>query len=131
MNLDKQKLRALMDRIAAKKGEFAFFGLFLRDEAPDKWDLVVSAPWLEKGKLKALSEFVEELASAVGEEQLLSLSRVVTLRADDPSLDAVLRHISVDGDVREYQDADLFGLKMRHAYIFRAAKPHTSPSRAA
>jgi hypothetical protein len=33
MNIDKQKLRVLMDRIAAEKGEFAFFGLFLRDEA--------------------------------------------------------------------------------------------------
>jgi hypothetical protein len=131
MNIDKQKLRVLMDRIAAEKGEFAFFGLFLRDEAPDKWDLVVSAPWLEKGKMKALSEFVKELASAVGEEQLLSLSRVVTLRADDPSLDAVLRNISVDGDVREIQDADLFGLKIKDAFIFRAAKPRTSPSRAA
>jgi hypothetical protein len=131
MNIDKQKLRVLMDRIAAEKGEFAFFGLFLRDEAPDKWDLVVSAPWLEKGKLKALSEFVKELASAVGEEQLLSLSRVVTLNADDPSLDAVLRAVSVDGDVREIRDADLFGLKIKHAFIFRAAKPRTSPVRAA
>jgi hypothetical protein len=91
----------------------------------------VSAPWLEKGKMKALSEFVKELASAVGEEQLLSLSRVVTLNADDPSLDAVLRAVSVDGEVREIQDADLFGLKIKRAFIFRAAKPHTSPSRAA
>jgi hypothetical protein len=131
MNIDKEKLRALMDRIASEKGDFDLFGLFLRDEAPDKWDLVVSAPWLEKGKLKALSEFINELALAIGDQQLLSLSRVVTLNADDPSLDAVLRAVSVDGDVREIQDADLFGLKIKHAFIFRAAKPRTSPSRAA
>jgi hypothetical protein len=51
------KLRKAMRDIAAKKGEFTFFGLLRRADAPGTWDLVVSAPWLGKGKLKALGEF--------------------------------------------------------------------------
>ena len=114
-----------MRELSTEKGEFDLFGLFLRTEAPDKWDLVVSSPWLEQGKLKALSEFVEKLNVAIGEEQVLSLSRVVTLNADDPALHAVTRAVKVnlDDDPIEMHDSDLFGLPIRHAYILRAKRP--------
>src|SRR5260370_578722 len=101
MNIYKEKLRALMNHVGAEKGDLTFFGLFLRDDAPEKWDLVVSAPWLDKGKMKALSDFIDKLASAIGPRQLLSLSRVVTLSAGNPSLDAVLRTVTVNGEARE------------------------------
>src|SRR2546421_8421493 len=55
-----EKFRRLMEDISAERGEFVFFGLFLREEAVDKWDLVISAPWIEADKLKALREFVEK-----------------------------------------------------------------------
>ncbi len=51
-----------MDEIARKKGEFTLFALLMRADAPGTWDLVVSAPWLESGKLKATGEFVRLLA---------------------------------------------------------------------
>jgi hypothetical protein len=123
MTIDIDKLRQLMRDLSKEKGEFSLFGLFLRAEAPDKWDLVVSSPWLEEGKLKALGEFAERLAAAIGEEQLLSLSRVVTLNADDPALDAVTKAVSVEDGLIEIRDSDLFGLRIAHAYIFRAKRP--------
>ncbi len=43
-----------MDDIAKRKGEFWLFGLFMRADASGIWDLVVAAPWLESGKLKAV-----------------------------------------------------------------------------
>ena len=38
------RLRKAMRDIAAEKGEFTLFGLFMRTDAPGTWDLVVSAP---------------------------------------------------------------------------------------
>ena len=61
-----EKFRRAMQDISATRGEFILFGLFLREEAPDKWDLVISAPWLETDKLKALREFVEKATPIVG-----------------------------------------------------------------
>jgi len=122
MKVDIDKLRQLMHDVSIEKGEFSLFGLFLRAEAPDKWDLVVSSPWLEEGKLKALGEFVEKLAAAIGEDQLLSISRVVTLNADDPALDAVTKAVSVEDGLIEIRDSDLFGLKIAHAYVLRAKR---------
>jgi hypothetical protein len=114
------KLRQVMEQVSVEKGDFTLFGLFLREESPDKWDLVISAPWLEEGKLKALGEFVEKLSSIVGQEDVLSLSRIVTLNHNDPSLNAVLRAVQVENHPIEFRDNDLFGLEIKHAYILRA-----------
>lgn len=116
------KLRRVMEEVSAEKGEFVLFGLFLREEAQDKWDLVMSAPWLEEGKLKALGEFVEKAASIVGEEELLTLSRIVTLNHDDPNLDAILEAVQVDNGPLELWNRDFFGLEIKHVYILRAKR---------
>jgi len=129
MKIDIAKLRQLMRDLSKEKGEFSLFGLFLRAEAPDKWDLVVSSPWLEVGKLRALGEFVDRLSAAIGEDQLLSISRVVTLNGDDPALETVTKAVGVEDGLVEIRDSDLFGLNIAHAYVFRA-KPPQVPARA-
>lgn len=128
--IEVEKLRRVMEKISAEKGEFVLFGLFLREEAPDKWDLVLSAPWLEKGKLRGLGEFVEKAASIVGKQEFLNLSRIVTLNQDDPSLDAILRKIRVDNGPVEIWDSNFFGLEIKHAYILRAKRAIESESKA-
>jgi len=42
------KFVSLERDIASEKGEFSLFALFLREDAEDNWDLLASAPWLEK-----------------------------------------------------------------------------------
>jgi hypothetical protein len=116
------KLRRLMEEVSAEKGEFTFFGLFLREEAQDKWDLLVSAPWLEEGKLKALGEFVEKAASIIGEGDFLLLSRIVTLNHDDPNLKKILETVQVDGSPLELWDTNFFGVEIKRAYILHAKK---------
>lgn len=116
------KLRQVMEELSAEKGEFALFGLFLREEAQDKWDLVISAPWLEEGKLKALGEFVQKAASIVGEQELLALSRIITLNHDDPNLDAILDAVEVEETPLELWNTSFFGLEIKHAYILRAKR---------
>lgn len=117
-----EKLRRVMNEVSAEKGEFVLFGIFLREEAPDKWDLVISAPWLEEGKLKGLGEFVEKAASIVGEEELLTLSRIVTLNHDDPNLQTILRSVQVNNGPAEIWNSNFFGLEIKHAYILRAKR---------
>lgn len=111
-----------MEEVSAEKGEFVLFGLFLREEAQDKWDLVISAPWLEDGKLKALGEFVQKAALIVGEQEFLALSRIVTLNHDDPNLDIILEAIEVENTPVELWNKNFFGLEIKHAYILRAKR---------
>jgi len=108
--------------IAAKKGQFALFGVFMRADGPGKWDLVVSPPWLETGKLKALSEFTVLLSESIGEKSLQELARIVTLKAGDPSVKAVMSAFSVeDGELR-VQRSTLFGLGIEDGIILRAKR---------
>jgi len=79
-----EKFRRVMEDISAERGEFVFFGLFLREEAPDTWDLVISAPWLETGKVKALGEFVEKVTAIVGKQELLKLLKCCSNNAVEP-----------------------------------------------
>lgn len=120
--IDINRLRDAMHLVSAEKGDFVLFGLFLREEASDKWDLVISAPWLEEGKLVALSEFIKRIAPVVGEQELLTLSRVITLNHDDPSLEAILGAFSIEDGTLEINDTTLFGMRIKHAYIIRAKR---------
>ena len=115
-----EKFRRVMEEVSAERGEFVFFGLFLREEAPGTWDVVISAPWLGAGKLKTLGEFVEKVTAIVGKQELLTLSRIVTLNHDDPNLEAVLKAVQVDNGPLELWHPDFFGLDIKHAYILRA-----------
>ena len=45
-----QRFGSLEAEIAQKKGDFSLFALFLREDAPDRWDLLVSAPWASSNK---------------------------------------------------------------------------------
>ena len=115
------RLRQAMRDIAKKKGDFTFFALFLRTDAPGTWDLVVAAPWLEKDTLKTLSEFTRLLTQSVGENTLQQLARVVTISELDPRLRDIVSKFPVDNGVEHsIQSTDLFGLDIEEAIILRA-----------
>lgn len=124
-------LRRVMNKVSAEIGDFILFGLFLREDPQDKWDLVISAPWLEEAKLKGLGEFVEKMASIIGEKELLKLSRIVTLSQSDPRLQTILQEVQVDNGLVEMSDKNLFGLPIRQAYILHSKRPIETFSNAA
>lgn len=121
--IDTMRLRERMHKIEAKKKErFRLFGLFMREDSPGKWDLVISAPWLERGKLKALGEFAKEMTREFGLEEVLSLSRIVTLNHDDPALHAILKEVGAVENTLVRQGQGLFGLPIEQAYILRTTQ---------
>ncbi|HEY0872770.1 MAG TPA: hypothetical protein VGD94_04805 [Vicinamibacterales bacterium] len=116
-------LRKAMRVIAAKKGALTLFAKIRRADAPGTWDLVVSAPWLEAGKLKATSELVELLSDSLGEDSLHEFSRIQTVGADHPTVKFILDNLSEEDGERRVQSTDLFGLQIEEAVIFRAKRP--------
>ena len=121
--ISSKKLRKAMHDIAAENGDFTLFALFMRaDSSGGVWDLVVSAPWLETGNLKALRELVELLSKSLGESNLRDFSRVETVGDDDPTLNLILSRFPVeDGELRVSRPG-LFGLEIEDAIILRAKR---------
>ena len=116
------RLRKAMRDISAQKGDFTFFALLMRSDAPGTWDLVVAAPWLKRGKLKGISEFTELLAKSIGKQSLSQFARIVTIDELDPRLKAIVSQFSVDDGDISIQSSDLFGLDIEEAVIMRAKR---------
>ncbi|MBZ5617875.1 MAG: hypothetical protein LAQ69_03950 [Acidobacteriia bacterium] len=124
-------LRKAMRDIAAKKGDFTLFALFKRANGIGKWDIVVSAPWLD-GSLKTSRELVDLLAKSIGRKSLPQFARVETVLGHDPTVKFILKTFPIEDGERRIGSNDLFGLEMEDAIILRAKRPESKkPARKA
>jgi hypothetical protein len=111
------KLVLLERDISTDKGEFVLFALFLREDALDRWDLVVSAPWIEANKKEALDYLVSQLQPRLEPEELLFISRIVLIDKDNPALEAIHKSIKAEHSAVEVVNSNFFGLQIERAYI--------------
>lgn len=114
--------KAMRD-IAKKKGDFWLFGMFMRTEAAGSWELVAAAPWLESGKLKAVSELVRLLSKSVGEEALHDFTRIATLPRDSEFLNFVVTNVPVHDREVHIQSSEFLARGIQDAIIFEAKVP--------
>ena len=113
-------LRKAMHEITAKKGDFTLFALFRRANGLGGWDLVVAAPWLEAGRLKAIGEVIDLVTKSIG-RWLQHLARVEVVPSDDPTV-KLLASTPVEDGERRLVNTDLFGLQIEEAIILRAKR---------
>jgi len=117
-----EKLRTLEQSIAAEKGNFLLFALFLREDAPDRWDLLVAAHWIPKNKNTALKYFSDKLIRTLSQKELLKLSRIAIIEPDEPALAAIQQAMHVEHSIAEIKDSNFFGMQIKHAYIITSRR---------
>lgn len=81
MNEITQKLIAVSDKIIQEKtsGILRFFGLLARADLSEKWDLLVSADWIEENNNQADLVYIIEKLKEEFAENLDFLSQIVIL----------------------------------------------------
>jgi hypothetical protein len=117
------KFTRLESDLAATRGPFALFALFLREDVPDRWDLIVSAPWASENKVAALDYIVSRIQNDLGPDDLTQLSRIVFMDPQDESVQSLNRAINIEHGSVEMRDSVLFGLPIRHAFIITSKPP--------
>jgi len=117
-----EKLAKLEQDIAKEKEPFILFALFLREDAPDLWDVLVSAHWITKNKEESIKYIAERIRQVLNPEELLKLSRIVIIEQDNPALDALQRAIRVEHGMAEIKDSNFFGLQIKHAYLITSQR---------
>lgn len=117
-----EKLQTLERKAAEEKGAFLLFALFLREDAPDVWDLLVSAPWIEVDKGSALRYLAEKLNTVATPEELTSLSRIVLIDQSNPALAAMQSALNIEHGAAEVQSSNFFGLQIKHAYVITSRR---------
>jgi len=121
--------RDLESDVATAKGEFVLFALFMREDVPDRWDLMVSAPWIGDDKQGVVDYLVGEIRSRMGTQALTDLSRIVVVDPNDAAVQALNRAIRIEHGGVEVKDSNFFGLQVKHAFIITSKQP-SAPSEA-
>ena len=103
--------------MAEEKGPFDLFALFLREDAPGKWDLVVAAEWIDKSKEASFKYIADIVQKALSKEELLKLSRIVLIDENNPALEALHKAMHVEHSIAEIQDSNFFGMQIKHVYL--------------
>jgi hypothetical protein len=86
MNSLAQKMMTVEQALATEHGEFTLFALFLRENSPGLWDVIVSAPWIDENREEGLSKVVAKVNSCLQKEEVLMLSHIVIVEHDHPDL---------------------------------------------
>jgi hypothetical protein len=118
-----EKFTELEAHIAEERGPFALFALFMREGAPNCWDLIVSAPWAGEDTRSVIDYFVSQIKSRLGAQVLIYLSRIIVINPQDSAIQALNRSIQVEHGRVEVRDSDFFGLTVKHAYIITSQRP--------
>jgi len=115
----REKLALLEREVSDKKGEFSLFGLFLREDAQDedKWDLLVSALWLDDDKKEGLTYLAKEIQERLEPNEILTISRIVVLERGDPILEAIHKAVKVKHGEVEVKDSNFSGVQITQACI--------------
>lgn len=121
--------RDLESDVAAAKGEFVLFALFMREDVPDRWDLMVSAPWIGDDTQGAVDYLVGEIRSRIGAQALTDLSRIVVVDPNDAAVQALNSALGIEHGGVEVKDSNFFGLQVKHAFIVTSKRP-SAPSEA-
>ncbi len=117
------KFVKLESDVAAARGDFALFALFLREDVPDRWDLIVSAPWALADPKRALDYLVDRIKKDLGPSDLTQLSRIVFFDPQDASVQDLNKAVRVEHGSYEVRDSNLFGLLIKHAFIITSKAP--------
>ena len=117
-----EKLKQQENNMAQEKGPFDLFALFLREDSPDKWDIVVAAQWIEKNKQDALKYITEALHKSLTQSEILKLSRIAIIDKSNPALEVFQRAIHVEHGMSEIKDSNFFGLQIKHVYLITSQR---------
>lgn len=108
--------------LSQERGEFSLVALFLREDASDKWDLIVAAPWIEVDRKEALAYITTQIQQRFNSEELARLSRVVPVDRSNPAVEAMNQAINCQHGQNEVRDSNFFGLQIKHAYIITSQR---------
>lgn len=124
-----EKIAEVERAASKKKGGFALFALFLREDTPNKWDLVVAAPWADKREA-ALDFMVSEVKAHLQPEDVTDLSRIIVVEAKSAQVEAINKAINVEHGLAEVVNSEFFGMPIRHAYIITSQRDPKAKSKA-
>ena len=114
-----RRLQLAENAIASIRGPFILFVLVERDEAPGKWDLLVSAPWLETGR-QGIQEMVNQLKLYLTPADWLALASITPLPNEMEYVRWVVQRYDTRHDLQEVVNAFWDGVFVSRGFVITA-----------
>src|SRR2546423_7817056 len=111
------KLTEIEKKTSTEKGEYNLFALFLREDSPNKWDILVSAKWIDKDKGEALKYLGSNIQNTLNKNELLLISKIAIIEETNPALPALQQAIDVQHGLAEIKESNFFGLQIKQAFL--------------
>lgn len=107
-----------------KKTQFLICAMFLREDSGNKWDFILSSPWLDSSELESYKFISNKMQAYLTESELLQISRIVILDQDDPVVKflRMLKTVANGGyeELRPEELTDKFKFVIKRAYLLRS-----------
>ena len=121
-----EKLKAAIQGLEKEHGPLLICALFLRDDALGRWDVVISASWLNSSKMSSYEILAEGLKKFLSDSDLVHFSHIVILDEDDPTISYLLDLETIkNGGYKELSADTLserFKFPIKKAYLLRSQK---------
>lgn len=118
MNAFLRKVRHTVVEFVAPYGKLRLFGVFMRKESPNVWDVVLSAPFLDEMPRDILGPLFEALKTALTRSEFLAIARVAVLNATEAArFGEHLEHLPAGG-LLELNNVSVDGLEIEKGYLF-------------
>jgi hypothetical protein len=116
------KFQKVEKSLSESKGQFELFALFLREDSPDKWDLLISSEWARANKKASINTIIKEIRKELTKQELLMLSRIIIIDKDNAALKAMHQGMRVEHGLAEISDSNFSGLAIKHAYLITSQR---------
>jgi len=120
------KFKTMIKTLESEHGPFLIFALFLRESVVGKWDVVISAPWLDPNDIEAYKLISSKLQQTLSESEVLQFPRIVLLDPEDDVVTFLLDLETIkNGGYKEFSAGELsdkFKFTIKRAYLLRSAR---------
>lgn len=132
MNDFKNLFTGIEARLSEQQGPFTLFAVLLRgDSVPDRWDLVVAAPWMDGERTNGIKIVAKEVFSTAPLDIALRISRVAPVNTREAELRAFVERFAPLHGWREIRNERFFGHEIEVGYIVTAQPlPQAQPQAA-
>jgi hypothetical protein len=121
-----EKLSIVVHALENQHGPLMIFGLFLREQPLEKWDVVVSAQWLKSDDITAFRLVNSHIQQKLNENELIQISRIVILDYNDPAVSYLQNEFEVTNghydEIPANKISEKFGFTIKRAYLLRCQK---------
>jgi len=129
MNEIIEKIKSLIRDLEKQHGSFLICALFLREGDTEKWDIIISALWLNPAEMQSYKTISSKLRESLSDDaELVQFSRIVILNKDDPVVSYLrgLETISNGGfkELRTDELSEKFKFTIKRAYLLRSIIPN-------